>query len=194
MADIYPPRDLPGKADNWGRVVEKNQTGLEGRITDVEQQLSNRTKSASGSSVVLARQILAMPITAVAGDQRTGFGLAAGWGSYATTTLTIPDGRTKAKIMATGGAAAVDMTTMGITTSYGRIVIGSSISVSFAAAKDAGSSAVNNILTMSHTAEVEAPSGTVITVMLQLNPLNAAAYPTNPGNYASINAIAVFTN
>lgn len=58
--DVYPPRDLPGRADNWGRRVEEVDRDLLDRQVQLRQSLDNGLRSTSGQLAVLARQIDAL--------------------------------------------------------------------------------------------------------------------------------------
>lgn len=125
-------------------------------------------------------------------DSSTGFALAAGWTTKATVTLTVPERVTLATVTAIGGSAAADRTTGGLTNAQARILIDGVPSVTFEAAKDAGASVVNNILSPSSGRSFAVTEGDNITVDLQLNPLNAAAFTATPSNYASLTVIGTF--
>lgn len=55
--DVYPARDLPGRADNWGRRVEEVGKDLFSRQVQLQQSLDNGLRSASGQLAVLADQL-----------------------------------------------------------------------------------------------------------------------------------------
>lgn len=55
--DVYPPRDLPGRADNWGRRVEEVNKDLLARQVQIQQMVENGLRSTSGQLAVLSRQI-----------------------------------------------------------------------------------------------------------------------------------------
>lgn len=55
--DVYPPRDLPGRADNWGRRVEEVNKDLFARQVQIQQMVENGLRSTSGQLAVLAQQI-----------------------------------------------------------------------------------------------------------------------------------------
>lgn len=191
---IPPATDAPpGTAPTLRAIIDRIYELENARTSDLTAQTAT-DKGQAATLQALSRQINALPVPTVVGGNATGFGLSAGWTTYVTVNVTVPTGKTVANIMATGGAAAVDTGTGGLTTSYARVQIDTSTSVQYAAAKDAGTSAVNNILTVSHALVTSVTPGQVIPIRLQINPLNAAAFPTNPGNYASISVIAVFTN
>lgn len=90
-------------------------------------------------------------------------------------------------------AAVLDQTSGGLTTSYGRIVIDGVASREFPAAKDAGSSAVNNVITATSSAVVDVSAATAVTITFQLQPLNPAAYPAHAQNFAQLAVIGSFT-
>lgn len=161
-------------------------------LTDKIAELSGRLDTLerpSGNDK--AGTLAALPILASRVATSTGFGLAAGWNDYASATIPVPAGKTHATVMVVGGAAAVDMTSGGVTSANARLVINGVASPAFPSAKDAGASAVNNVMTANSGAAV-AVSGNV-TVSLQINPLNATAFPANTGNFASLTVIVLFT-
>lgn len=58
MSDVvYPPRDLPGKAEVWGRKVEEVSKNLQKAQDQLSQLVSNSNRSTSGQLAVLAKQI-----------------------------------------------------------------------------------------------------------------------------------------
>lgn len=54
---VYPPRDLPGKAEVWGRKVEEVSKALQKAQDQLSQLVSNSNRSTSGQLAVLAKQI-----------------------------------------------------------------------------------------------------------------------------------------
>lgn len=57
MGDTYPPRDLGGTSDHWGRFVEIKQDSLESRLEQLEQTLANTGKASSGTMGALGDQV-----------------------------------------------------------------------------------------------------------------------------------------
>ena len=58
MSDVvYPPRDLPGKAEVWGRKVEEVSKNLQKAQGQLSQLVSNSNRSTSGQMAVMAQQI-----------------------------------------------------------------------------------------------------------------------------------------
>lgn len=158
-------------------------TALKKRVADLE--------SPSGTQRALAVQRL--PFQDFRVGQASGIGLSAGWGTYASVTLPVPTGKQRLQVLAIGTAALLDQTSGGVTTSYGRIVISGTASRDFPAAKDAGATVVNNVITATSAAEVDVTSLSSVTVAFQLQPLNPAAFPPHVQNFAQLAVIGSFT-
>lgn len=167
---------------DYGALVREIQR-LKKRVHDLE--------SPSGTQRALA--VRRLPFQDFRIGQASGFGLAAGFQTYATVTLPVPSGKQRLQVLAIGTAAVLDQTSSGLTTSYGRIVINAAASREFPAAKDAGSSAVNNVITATSSAVVDVTSLTAVTITFQLQPLNPAAYPAHGQNFAQLAVIGSFT-
>lgn len=150
--------------------------------------------SAFRTVAKLQDAIAAIPITLAATVRASGFGLAAGWNTYATTTLVVPAGKTSAAILGIGAAMALDKTSGGLTSANARILIDGAASGDFPAAKDAGASVVANVMNAQHSrALTDLVAGATITVAFQISPLNPAAFTPDAGNFASITALGSFT-
>lgn len=66
MADVFPPRDLPGRAEEWGRQVERRIESGEASEQQLEQKVDNGLRATGGQLAVLARQIDALTAQQVA--------------------------------------------------------------------------------------------------------------------------------
>lgn len=55
--DVYPPRDLPGRADAWGRRVEDVDKSLFDTQVQLDQKVDNGLRATSGQLAVLAKQL-----------------------------------------------------------------------------------------------------------------------------------------
>lgn len=191
----WPSSGFPRPSHEWRRKVEALIQDHETFIDRQKGEGQNLGKSQSSTMKRLASTIKAQPFTVVGHDSETGFGLSSGWNAVASVTISHPFGWGLLSLTAVGAAAAVDTTSGGLTICEARIVIGSSVSPSFAPAKDAGVSAVNNILTPNFGVRDVSATATDKTVCtLELRPLNPSAFPSMPGNYASLTINAVFTN
>jgi hypothetical protein len=54
---IYPPRNLPGEAEPWGRAIEGVISDTRRTMTQVQQTLGNDGRSTSGQLAVISRQL-----------------------------------------------------------------------------------------------------------------------------------------
>jgi hypothetical protein len=86
-----------------------------------------------------------------------------------------------------------DQTSGGLTTSYGRILIDGVASREFPAAKDAGATLVNNVITATSAAVIDVTGKASVAVAFQLQPLNPAAFPPHSQNFAQLAVIGSFT-
>lgn len=57
---IYPPRNLPGDAEAWGRAIEGVISDTRRTVTQVQQTLGNDGRSTSGQLAVISRQLEAI--------------------------------------------------------------------------------------------------------------------------------------
>ncbi|HXH34321.1 MAG TPA: hypothetical protein VNJ54_07910 [Plantibacter sp.] len=157
---------------------------------DEQDRRINELEMATGTQ--RARTTARTPIPGGETATVTGFALAAGWNTYATVTVPVPTGKTIAKLIAVANGAALDTTTGGVTSLSARILIAGVPSQVAPGSKDAGASQVNNIVQLASSATLSDVTDTV-TAEIQINPLNATAFPARPGNFASITVLAIFT-
>ncbi|WP_187977159.1 hypothetical protein [Mycetocola sp. JXN-3] len=182
MADPMPP------AGDF-RYFRNSLDELSRELRDL--QAASGTQSAQ-SVRNLRETIAALPIAAAETGSATGFGLSGGWVTYATVSIPFPPGKTKATVMALGTLAAADLTSGGLAVLEGRVVIAGSSGRSVPAAKDAGASVVNNIVTAAHARTITGGSG-ALTAQIQGNPSNPAAFPVMAGNLAQITIQVTFS-
>lgn len=142
----------------------------------------------------LGETVAALPIPGLELDSSAGFAVTGDWVTRASATLTVPAGRTLARVMGIANAEALDDLTGGVTNTRLRILIGGVASREFSASKDAGASKVLNVLAGTHQRVWAVTPGSTITVAVQLIAWNPAAYPPSPQNWAQISAQATFTN
>lgn len=57
MVDVFPPRDLPGRAEEWGRQVERRIVSGESSEVQLEQKVDNGLRATGGQLAVLAEQL-----------------------------------------------------------------------------------------------------------------------------------------
>lgn len=172
----------PSAGGDLGALLEKIGK-LDKRLSDLE----------SPSGTQRAQAVRRLPFQDFRIGQSGGIGLAGGWGTYASVVLPVPAGRTKLQVLAIGTAAVLDQTSGGLTTSYGRILIDGVASREFPAAKDAGATLVNNVITATSAAVIDVTGRADISVQFQLMPLNPAAYPPHAQNFAQLAVVGSFT-
>lgn len=177
MAD---PTPAPG--GDLGPVLDEFRR-IKKRLADLE--------TASGTQRVQA--VRRLPFQDFRIGQASPIGLSAGWNTYAVVTLAVPEERTRLQVLAIGTAAVLDQTSGGVTTSYGRVVIDGAASREFPAAKDAGATLVNNVITATSAASIDVTGRASIDIAFQLQPLNPAAYPAHGQNFAQLAVIGSFT-
>lgn len=192
--DVFPPRGMPGPVpENWARQVEDRVSSVETGLVQLQQNSSGDNRNMASQVEQLAALVRALPIQRSDNWRVGGIGITGTWTTYAAGGFQVPPGKTTASILAIGTAAVVDTTTGGLTTAYGRCVIGGSIGGESPAAKDAGASQVNNVITATHAASFPVIPGATLTFGLQLYGLNGSAYPARPNNYAQIAVVATFS-
>lgn len=196
----YPQPILTPQDAAWARSVMERLDGLEREQKRAagEQSATNlgaaATVSRQGDQILELRAVVNALPRAVTSDARaTGFALTGAYASRVTDTITVPDGKTSVSVLCVAAGAALDATSGGVTTSYGRVVINGVVGGESPAAKDAGSSAVNNVITAIATASFAVAPGSTFQVAFQMYGLNGNAYPARPSNFAQIATIATFT-
>ncbi|WP_424936665.1 MULTISPECIES: hypothetical protein [Bacteria] len=135
-----------------------------------------------------------LPQVESAEEVNKGFGLSgnASWQTVASVSLTSPTDKSRVVVQATAQGTVLDMTSGGLTTSHCRILINGTPSAEIPAAKDAGTSVVQNILTVSSVREL-APLPPVVLVEFQMKPLNPAPFTAQPSNIANLSVYAGYS-
>lgn len=121
-----------------------------------------------------------------------GFGLTTGWKTVAAVELTSPADKNRVVVQATAQGTVLDMTSGGLTTTSCRLLINGVASAVIPAAKDAGVSAVQNVLVVSDVVELT-PLPPKVTIEFQISPLNPTAYPPQPANIANLTVYAGYS-
>lgn len=188
---VTPKHNLPPESQPWARDIENRLTLLTQGMGSLEQKVDNAFKGLNSSVALLSQQVTSLPMILTAGSNNNGFGLGSGWNPITQITISRPETHSIARIFAIGGAAVVDTLTGGVTSCSARILINGVASTTFEPSKDAGASAVNNILTPMYTRHIDPISDPVV-VRLELNPLNSSAFPASPVNYGVLNIMVAY--
>lgn len=195
MVDIFPPRGMPGQmAENWARNVEDRVIAAEEAIKTQGQNADGDNRSMASQVQQLTDLVNSMPLVRSSASRATGFGITASYATYASVSIVVPAGKTSMSIMAIGSGAALDATTGGVTTAYGRCFVGSDFGGEFPASKDAGASQVNNVITATQSGSYAVSPGSTISIGFQMYGLNGSAFPARPSNFAQVSVVATFSS
>jgi hypothetical protein len=124
-----------------------------------------------------------------------GFGLRSDgpeWQTVAQVTLPTPADKSRVVVQANAQGTLLDMTSGGLTTSSCRLLVNGIPSAVIPAAKDAGVSVVQNVLTVSTVNELT-PLPPTLRVEFQMAALNKAAFPAHASNIANLTAYAGYS-
>lgn len=183
MADPTP--DAPGLG-----VFVAREKRMQKRLAAVEAPTGTQRFQAVQK---LQESIDALPLQVMEVQDASGIALSAGWVSYATVSLTVPPEKRRLQVLAIGTAAVLDQLSGGVTSSYGRIRINGELSREFPAAKDAGATVVNNVITATSARAVDVTELDTVEIRFELQPLNPSAFPANPANFAQLAVHGSFT-
>jgi len=198
--DVYPRRNLPGTAEDWGRALETDVVGAKKALEIVGQNIGAQNRAIAASLQELSRQIVSLPVTLA--DSNTVSPISSttlAWVTKATVNLTVPKNKTSCVLFAGASLALLDTVTGGIAAPpYARILVESTtalpISNGVPATKDAGASNVNNVVSFSGTHSLSVTPGDTVTVELQVRVYHASAYGTaSSSNFATLAVQATFS-
>lgn len=200
MTKIFPPRNLPGSADKWGREVENSLDLYEKRFSGLEQTVNNSDRATSGQLAVLSRQIeslsgviRALPVTVSSSGSGSNFALSGSAVTKLTVTVPVPQGKTRAEVSASAYMHVLDTTTGGVTSARLRVGVAGNYSAYFWSAKDAGASQVLNVMNGFQSRSFAVSPGGSFDVTVQAYGLNGAAFPTNSTNYVYASVLTTFS-
>lgn len=205
MPKIIEPILTPQDAA-WGRQVNLRQLELEqGHDRSLKEQAATN-KSTAAALDTLTRQLNqiiavqnAVPVPAA--STITVSPISASSTSFtqvATTTISVPPGKTFANLALLGSVALLDTVTGGVAappdarfsisgTPYPR-------ANGIPGTKDAGASTVNNVVVVGASAAVDVTGLMSVTVDLEVRVFHATAYATSsPSNFASLSVQGMFS-
>lgn len=178
MADPKPDRDGLG--------------ALADRIKKIEGELRT-LKTASGTQ--RARAVAQLTAPAIGFDNDAGFALTGPL--YVQFNIPVPDDMDYVSIAIFGHVEALDATSGGLAVAQAYLeVSGSSLTWSvgpFSASKDAGASAVNNVIGPVTGFGHAVVPGTSLLVSMNVTATNPSAFPTRAANFATLLAFAIFS-
>lgn len=174
--------------NNGYEAVAREITDLQRRIGELERP--NGTQ--------IAQVVRNLPVPAGQFARSNGIGLAAGPVNIGFS-VTVPEGKTRVVFTAVGNVAVLDATSGGLASANASIEVNGPgfiwSSPVMPAAKDAGASVVNNIITpVLGFEQGNLTPGWSFLVNMSVNATNPAAYPANPVNFGTLAMVATFFN
>lgn len=213
--DVFPRRNLPGEAEEWGRKVEERIRNVEYGSLSQKSNIQSENRSSSSSLQELSRQLIqirdtqvalqanqaaldaairAVPRTIQSTAQNSGFGLGGGWNTVVYTEITAPPGMTNCKFLVIGsGQIVTNTTTQNVETSYKLNVPGVGESPSAPGPWATGYGDFRTVMTPSFSWSFGVSPGQTIRAEFQIAANTPAAYPGNGNSYAVISVLATFS-
>ena len=192
--DIIPESGLGPQNGRWRQWVERSITGLQSGRGSSKNDTANSFKATNSSLQLLTKQIEALPIPRGFYVSTSNFGLSAGVKTL-QQSISVPTGKTKVVLTAIGNVQVLDRTSGGVTVAYANLTAPSFSwsSPQVYASKDAGASAVNNIITPAlGFQQTGLTPGSSFTLYMNIDALNRSAFPVESSNFATITISAIF--
>ena len=199
--DVFPRRNLPGAAEEWGRTVEQRIRGVEYAAITNRQSTSGLNRTTASNLEELSRQIAeleavydSIPKPSQASDTSSGFGLSAGWNTVVSVSLAVPKGMKRVDLVAIGSGQLVSNTTTTTVASQSRLTfpgVGSSPAVP--GAWFTGYGDYRTVMVPTYSWRTNVTPGDILTINFQVNPADASAYGPNASSYAVLSVLATFT-
>lgn len=196
MVDIWPRRDLPGRADEWGRTAETRIDSNQATIEALQTAVQSQNRNSASSLAVLGDAIKSIPITTSTSDFVTDFALPIAtpdWNKTAEVFVSNPSGRNQLSLFCVGNVRIFE--TVDPSSGYIRSIIrvysqdtgslmywgGSSPAVKSAWGPGTTVHAASPLFARRFTSP---PGGVRVTIELQSIP--PANFPAHPDNLAEL--------
>ena len=201
MPDVFPLRNLPTDAEEWGRTVEDRIYQAENALSGSKQSLAGLNRATGSTLENLAYQIQevqglyeAIPIATQRTATATNFSVPStgNWNSIASVSMAFPrSGTLTLDAIASGRLVSGGSSTL-MTATY-RIVAGGSASPAIPGlfASPSGTFVSNFMTTWGWTLPVS--EGVPVTLTLQCKPDDGASWPSGTGSSATLVAYGVFS-
>lgn len=199
--DIFPRRNLPGEAEEWGRVIETRIVEIERAALATKGSVKGLNRTTASSLQELSRQVTdlealynSIPKPAQASNNTSGFALGGGWNNVLATSITVPEGVTTVDLIAIGSGHLVSNSTGSSVASSSRLSFaGVGESPSVQGAWFTGFGDYRTVMMPTYSWRASVTPGSTITVYFQINPSDPAAYGPNGNSYAVLSLLATFT-
>lgn len=200
--DVFPRRNLPGNAEEWGRTVESRIREMEYAALTNKQSASGLNRTTAAGLGELSRQVAeledlynAIPKPAQVSATTSGFGLSSGWNNVCSASLIVPAGSNWVDLMAIGSGHLVSTTTTTTVASSSRLSFaGVGVSPTIPGAWFTGFGDYRTVMVPNYSWRTSVTPGSTITVNFQVNPADSSAYGPNANSYAVLSLMATFTD
>lgn len=196
--DVFPRRNLPPEAEEWGRDVERRTIAQESALLGMGSHISGQNRTSASTLESLALQIVelqnlykAIPKPRQGTNTTSGFGLAAGWNTIASVSIANP-GASQIDIMAAATGQLVSTTTSGNIELQSRLLLNGTTASPVMPGYWYNTSGDWISLAMpSYSWALNSTSG--VTVAFQVNPAAAGSWATGTGSQAALSVYATFS-
>ena len=200
MADVFPRRNLPSEAEEWGRKVEDRIYQAENLQAMSGQSLSGLNRSSSGTLGSLAEQVQqvqrlynAIPIPKQATTSVTGFGVPStgAWNTIASVSIT-PDASGTLAFAVVGSGQLVSSNSGNLMCSF-RILLSTGSSSPAVPGLYAFSGGVGGNNFLVNWAWAISVTTTPVTISIQANPAAGETWGSGTGSYVALSAFGTLT-
>ena len=202
MPDVFPLRNLPTDAEEWGRTVEDRIYQAENALAGSKQSLSGLNRATGSTLENLAYQISEVqrlynliPVAYQRTSNVSNFAVptTGAWNTIATTSISLYRAGTLSLTAEGAGQLVSGGSSTLMTASYRLLVTSGSASTEVPGlfASPTGTFVNNFKVTWGWTVPVTVETPT-ITVTLQCKPGDGASWPAGTGSYAVLTAFGTF--
>ena len=201
MPDVFPLRNLPSEAEEWGRTVEDRIYQAENALSGSQQSLAGLNRATGSTLDNLAYQITEVqrlynliPVAYQRTANATNFAVpsSGAWNTITSVSFSLSEPGTLSLTAEGAGQLVSGGTSTLMTASYRLIITSGSAStvVPGLFASPAGTFVNNFKVTWGWSVPVAAGASTTVT--LQCNPSDGASWPASTGSYAVLSAFGTF--
>ena len=204
--DVFPRRNLPPEAEEWGRKAEERIIDIENRVLMADGIARGTNRGDAASMGALARQVdalaaqvqrinevyLELPKAYAYNASATNFGIGAGWQNIATIQVTPPQSGIVTLTASASGQARSNTTTETVQVNW-RLAFGSNTSPVTPGLWSTPDGVWRSSFFFQYGWNYAVSEGVPITVALQAAPSAASAWPSGTGSYAALTVNATFS-
>lgn len=198
--DVFPRRNLPDEAEEWGREVETRISNAELASSVSGKSISGLNRTTASSLDTLAYQVGeikrlqdSIPVAQQRTAQATNFGLpSSGWNTIATTSFVVSgDGYLSVTAVASG--QLVSSTGPGLKTCEYRLVAGSDASAVIDGLFASPSGTWVNNFMVTWAWGISPPANSAVNISLQARPADTSSWGAGSGSYAVLTCFGTTT-